>query len=268
MADEQTPGRDYDPRTYWSGLLGDKLDLRGTGYATLSLAFNRWQYRARLSSVRRLGLDVAGKKVLDVGVGTGFWLRYWRAAGAASVGGVDLTPESVALMAATYPVDKFQVLDVSKEVPAAGPYDVVSAFDVLLHVTEDDAYRTALGNLRRCVAPGGLLVLAEPLAEEPVRFVPGSHSRARRTDDVVNWLADEGWRTKKVVPMVWLLGNPIERSMVSRYFALRLAWAAMAVSSRAELPGYLVGAAVYPVDRALARLRFGPSSKLVLAEAL
>jgi SAM-dependent methyltransferase len=206
--------------------------------------------------------------VLDVGAGTGFWVGVWRGLGAREVCGVDLTEASVARLRERFPAGRFERADVSEAVPVEGPFDVVSAMDVLLHITDEARYARALANLRGVARRGGRLVMLEPVAlGRPVGFVPGSHSRARGVGAVREALAGAGWALRTVRPATWLLNSPIEVEPPRLYGLLGLYWRAVSRAARHEAAGEVAGALVYPLDRLLCRTGWGPSSKVVVAEA-
>ena len=260
----------YDPDRYWREALGESFDLRGVGLIDRSLAFNRWGYRARRAAAAALAPDVGGRRVLDVGSGTGHWVAYWHARGAASVAGMDLTELSVSRLREAFPGDRFACADVAERVPLEGPFDLISAMDVLLHVTVDDRYRRALANLRGVAGPGGRLLLLEPLTAGPPRpMAPGSHSRTRSLDDVRGHLAAAGWRLTATRSVTWFMSNPVEVRPWPLYAALSASWAAIRPLIRTEAGGQVCGALLYPLDQLLCRLlAWGPSAKVALAEAV
>ncbi len=85
--------------------------------------------------------------MLDVGSGTGFYVGLWREAGAASIRGSDVSPTAVArLRTRAFPairIDRFDLSGAAEDLPD-GPFDLVSAFDVLFHLIDDAAYGRAL----------------------------------------------------------------------------------------------------------------------------
>ena len=85
----------YRPQEYWEKTLSEQFDLRGTGEPGLSLAYNRACYQLRREVLDRAlaaaGLDPRGRRVLDVGCGTGFWTAYYTGRGA-DYTGLDIAP--------------------------------------------------------------------------------------------------------------------------------------------------------------------------------
>ena len=260
--------QEYDPRGYWAALLDRSFNLQGVGWPDLSLAFNRWQYRARRASICRLVSETRGLRVLDVGSGTGYWVALWQLLGATELCGVDLTATSVEHLQAHFRSFQFACADICEHIPFEGPFDLISAIDVLLHITENERYQQALANLRQVSRPGTRLILLEPLSQGPVLpFVEGQSSRARRLSDVRRALTCTGWTTRAVQPANWLYSNVVETSPALLYRALNVYWSRLTPLVRHEVAGQAIGAMLYPVDRLLCRLPWGPTSKVVLAEA-
>jgi 2-polyprenyl-3-methyl-5-hydroxy-6-metoxy-1,4-benzoquinol methylase len=97
----------YRPRDFWQERLSEHFDLRGTGEPGLSEAYNERCYRLRAYVLQAMlakhGIDVAGKKVLDAGCGTGFFVEHFLSRGAL-VTGVDLTEVSAAGLSGRFPL--------------------------------------------------------------------------------------------------------------------------------------------------------------------
>lgn len=168
----------YRPGEYWERTLSEQFDLRGTGEPGLSLEYNRACYQLRREVLDRAladaGLDPRGKRVLDVGCGTGFWTEYYSGRGS-DYTGLDITATSVAKLQAAYPNARFIHSDVS-EAELEGSYDLVNVFDVLYHVTDEARWETALTRLARAVAPGGALLVTDAFTETSK---PAEHNRMR-----------------------------------------------------------------------------------------
>ena len=157
----------YEPRTFWDQRLSEQFDLRGTGEPGLSLAYNRACYdlrgRVLSTALRDAGMDPRGRKVLDVGCGTGFFTAYYHSRGA-MVTGIDITPTSVRRLRERFPDARFLEGDIS-ETALEDRFDIVNAFDVLYHITDDARWLRAVENLSRAVAPQGLLALTDAFSE-------------------------------------------------------------------------------------------------------
>lgn len=116
--------------------------------------WHRYQLAARL---------VAGKRVLDIACGEGYGSAHL-ARTAASVVGVDVSAEAVAHAAAAHAAPNLRFLQGSVEavpVEATAAFDVIVSFETIEHVPEA-AQHAFLREVRRLLAPGGLLLVSTP----------------------------------------------------------------------------------------------------------
>jgi 2-polyprenyl-3-methyl-5-hydroxy-6-metoxy-1,4-benzoquinol methylase len=168
----------YRPREFWEERLAGHFDLRGSGETGLSLAYNRACYRLRRRVLTRSlaaeGFEPRGKTVLDVGCGTGFFTAYYLERGA-RVTGVDIASTSVETLSRRHPEATFILADVGEQ-PVPGRFDLVNAFDVLYHITDDARWETAVTHLAAAVAPGGRLLISDTFSDMGTL---ASHNRMR-----------------------------------------------------------------------------------------
>jgi SAM-dependent methyltransferase len=157
----------YDPKSFWEERLSEHFDLRGTGETGLPLAYNRACYALRRRvldrALREAGCDPRDRTVLDVGCGTGFFTAYYLQRGARLLG-LDIAPVSIERLRARHPQARFLLADVS-ETEIGERFDIVNAFDVLYHVTDDARWERAVRALASAVAPGGLLLMTDTYSE-------------------------------------------------------------------------------------------------------
>ncbi|MGH3988602.1 MAG: class I SAM-dependent methyltransferase, partial [Pseudonocardiaceae bacterium] len=104
----------------------------------------------------------AGARVLDLACGEGFGPALL-AAGAREVVGIDIDPQTVEHAAAHYSRDNLHFAVGSMIDPellaGAQPFDVITCFEALEHVAEQD---TLVALVRRLLAPGGLFLTSTP----------------------------------------------------------------------------------------------------------
>lgn len=159
----------YRPAEFWEERLRAQFDMRGTGETGLSLAYNRACYRLRRRvlerTLRDTGVDPAGKQVLDVGCGTGFFTTFYLERGA-TVTGIDIAPTSIERLSERFPAARFVCADVT-EAELGRRFDVVNAFDVLYHITDDARWERAVRNLAAAVAAGGVLLVTDVFSRRP-----------------------------------------------------------------------------------------------------
>lgn len=262
----------YSPTDYW-GELHQRDDLSAVGQSALPAAINGWLYSALARNVgrhvRRHGLHrPAGRRVLDIGAGTGFWVEFWRRLGA-TVDGVDLVPVAVERLRGRSggTGGTFWVADIAEAgAPGDATYDTVSVMNVLLHVTDDAAFDRALANVAGVVAPGGWLVMVEPIllrSEYERPYNPEKHSRARHLDDYRTPLEAAGLELEEVRAATVLANNPIEAGSANAFARHARWWTVVAGRSKRD-PGSArwLGPLVAVADRLALLGRAAPSSKL------
>jgi 2-polyprenyl-3-methyl-5-hydroxy-6-metoxy-1,4-benzoquinol methylase len=102
---------------------------------------------------------VDGATVLDAGCGVGWGSKLLHEAGAASVTGLDISPDAVKDSRVRAPECEFVLGDLQSMPFDTHRFDVVVCFEALEHVEDTGA---ALDELRRVLAPGGLLMVSSP----------------------------------------------------------------------------------------------------------
>jgi SAM-dependent methyltransferase len=271
----------FDPRQYWEARLREHYSLAGVGYLRLGRRYNAWMYRVRGEVFDRVISDIGrstspsllpppsspgwwkGREVLDVGSGTGFYVDRWLRAGA-RVTGLDLTDVAVNELARSFPGARFVQADIGATdgVPAVevASFDAASAMDVLFHIVDDAAYAQAFVNLASVLKPGGWLLWSDNFLRHATERV--THQASRSLDESVRCVEAAGFEIVDRVPMFVLMNYPADTT--SRL--ARWAWTAMvAPAALADPIGGLVGAVLYPLERALVRrMRESPSTELMV----
>ena len=131
---------------------------------------------------------VRGKKVLDIGSGTGYGSHLLAGAGATSVVGLDVSTESVAYAQAQFRDANlsFRTGDAQRlDLPDAS-IDVVVSFEAIEHV---QAPERLLDEAARVLSPGGLLILSTPNRRFSSPFRP--QRRPINPFHVQEWLPDD-----------------------------------------------------------------------------
>jgi SAM-dependent methyltransferase len=263
----------YEADRYWRSLHLEGDDLRVVGYPTLPLAFNQALYENAVAAVRRTladaCVDVAGAPVLDVGCGSGFWLDVWEQLGASSTAGTDLVPQPLERLRERFPAGDFVAADLADGPPFPGrEFALVSAMDVLLHITEPERWRAALTSLAAQLAPSGALVLLEPIVVAPHGRTRGQseHNAARTLTEWNEAIAAAGLRVVALRSATHLLADPVDAQTRAGLEARVLWWRVLARTLRGH---ERLAATVVPplarLDRLLAaRPGAGPSRKCVV----
>lgn len=181
---------------------------------------HHWWFRGRravfvrlLNRQPALAEDLQGRRVLDVGCGTGSMLIELARYGSAE--GVDAAEEAVALCRQRG-LDNVKRADGPPLPFESGSFDLVTALDVLEHV-EDDA--AMVRELQRLLKPGGTLLVSVPA----YRFLWGAqdeiaHHRRRYVEGELRALLDSaGLDVVRLSYFNTLLFAPIAAIRISRH---------------------------------------------------
>jgi SAM-dependent methyltransferase len=126
--------------------------------------------------IHDLNIPANGGRVLDVGAGSGRWVRYFsRRFRPGLLMGVDFAQASVDLLTRRYSKlpgvqTAFQQVDFTQPGLELGQrFDLINVMNVLFHIPEPDRFTTAMANLARHLAPGGRIVTTEYMPRNTMR---------------------------------------------------------------------------------------------------
>lgn len=262
--------RTTDVRDYWEKRLDRNPGYLGVGYTRLGKRYNEWLYRFRSEVFQRClaewGLVRPGIRVLDVGSGTGHYVREWLRAGVADVTGSDLTDVAVTRLSGEFPQVRFRRMDIGgAELPGdLGAFDVVTAMDVLFHIVDDAAYRRALHNVSALLRPGGHFVLSENFLRHGREGI--SHIVSRSKAEIEAGLRDAGFEIVAYTPMFVLMNYPQDVSGPLGWLAQKAWTVAMLPAMLSETAGDVIGRLLTPIERRLVRrMKESPTTEILLA---
>lgn len=166
----------YHNANYWDARASAREGMARSLWP--SNVFNEvWDVRQRELIIRMLG-DVRGRRVVDVGCGTGRMSRFFAAAGASDVLGVDFSPstvdaaraETAQTAEAKLPIT-FAVGDVVAGLDdlGVGSFDdaiVLGCFSVACR--DEASLEKAMHNVQRLVRRGGRVLIMEPIHRSPL----------------------------------------------------------------------------------------------------
>ena len=181
-------------------------------------------------------------RILDVGSGTGEYIRAWEALGAKDVTGMDITEAAVNRLKEVFPGRSLVRGDITHDVPhfPLASFDVISCMDVLFHVTEDARYDAALLHVGRLLKPGGMLVWSDFFVHG--RETTGGHIVWRKLQRAESAVAAGDMEVVLREPLFWLMNEPRDTRVPGALPAWKAAmWLASRNERVADVAGSLCG---------------------------
>jgi len=208
----------FDAKTYWERRLSSHFNEQGVGYFDMGEEYNRFMYKLRGWRLRErlshFGIDPSGKRILDVGSGTGFYLDFWKTYGPSGLEGMDITETASLRLRERFPELTIHHADISaRPLPALGPFDIVSAFDILFHIIDDDAFAAALTHMSELLNDNGYLILTAGYTD---KVLPQScdHYRARSESEYQRHFDRLGFEVITAEPMFVTMNSPLDPARV------------------------------------------------------
>jgi SAM-dependent methyltransferase len=260
----------FDAADYWENRLRRSFNFHGVGFRGLGEEFNRLLYAQRLHVVRRMlrrqRIRVEGADVVELGPGSGFYVREWFRQGARSVTGIDITTVATERLTAAYPAGRFITADIGGRWPLPDDSaDIVTAFDVLFHVIDDQGFANAIDEASRVLRPAGRFLFTDFFPpDEPF----GSGHQRSRTDKAYRAaLAHAGLEIAARAPVFIFLHPPVGLPPGRRRDWLAKRWEALSIRVH-DNPSQArdIARASYRMDRLLTPfLAAGPTMELIVA---
>jgi SAM-dependent methyltransferase len=248
----------YEPDKYWEELLSRDFSLTGVGYQGLGKNYNTWLYRARTRIMEwflgKYAPDPGSSRILDIGCGTGFYVEFWRRRGARLVTGIDLTQKSVQELSAKYRNYNFYRKDIGEEnIALEGPFDLITAFDVLFHIVDEDRFENAVRNISLLAHRGTLILISDNFVRKA--RAAGFNQVHRTIDRFTEVLDKNGIEILELKPVFYLMNGPIDirNDAVLKWYS-RIWGAIMSQTKRSERIGAMMGWFLYQVDGVLIRM--------------
>jgi SAM-dependent methyltransferase len=183
----------YSPKEYWSSLAsgGNSVDASGLAPILHPLApawFNQVIDNLQFSALRRalaLAAVVPGARFLDVGCGTGRWVRRYGELGFSPVG-VDATIGMLQI-ARAHDTRAPLTTGLAQSLPFCdAAFDCLSDITVVQHIPYEFQSR-ALQEMVRVIKPGGRMILMEVICGKDTHIGKDSHVFPREPRD---WISE------------------------------------------------------------------------------
>lgn len=196
-----------------------------TGYSRLGRSVHGLAGAAEWPAIRALLPDLAGKRIVDLGCGFGWFVRWAKEQGAGEVLGLDLSEKMIARARAetTAPGVDYRIADLEQlELPAAS-YDFAYS-SLAFHYIED--FGRLVRTVHRALVPGAGFVFT---VEHPIYMAPSRPGWSIGADGQRTWPIDryavEGprttdWLAKGVVKQHRTLGTTVN-TLIGSGFSIR-----------------------------------------------
>ncbi len=209
---------DFDPAGYWQQRITGAIEIDQVGHRSLGTRYNYWIYRRRLEALtawaeRQFGANpIAG--VLEFGCGSGFYIDFWQQRTAQAIVGVDISADSRRLLEQRYPQHRFLQGDIgSPDLVLDGQFEVVTIFDVLYHIVDDQAAATALQNAAKRLTTNGTLLVFDQLLAQDTQITRHVKFRSRASFQAM--LDAAGLEITDEVPLFLFLEPPLTSSRIA-----------------------------------------------------
>lgn len=152
-------------------------------------------------------------KILDIGCGSGSFLKGMNELGYPDTTGIDLSPEQVAKAA------EFGVANVSQSDAASflsqheAGFDLITAIDLIEHLSKDELI-LFLQSVRKALKPGGGVIFRTPNMDAPqasvFAFADFTHEVFLNKSSALQLMASCGFSAVEVHPSYIFIENPVK----------------------------------------------------------
>lgn len=273
----------YQPDKYWENRLAKDFSLGGVGFLGLGKEYNKWLYKARLRALSKFlqkhHINPYGARILDIGVGTGFYVDFWKKSGVKYVTGLDITQKSISELTIKYPQYTFIKEDISGEVSFKEQFDIITAFDILFHIVDEEKFERTIRNIRKMAHDNTLILISDNFLKE--YNSAAFHENDRTLDKYKQVLHAYNLCVVDIEPIFYFSNSPVDVGAIRSRSLQLLLIASWGVFRRmlyyanhrkirwlgGRIVGLVIGTLLYHFDGICLKFaKTGPSTKLLLAQ--
>jgi 2-polyprenyl-3-methyl-5-hydroxy-6-metoxy-1,4-benzoquinol methylase len=267
----------YNPNSYWNKRLTNNLDKNSIGYSGLGNPFNYWLYKKRgkvflkiVKSYESL-LKLPKAKVADLGCGNGFYVNIWQRLGIKDLVGIDIASESIQFLSKEFPEYIFLLADIcDPNFILQERFAIISIFDVLFHITDDNSFIQAVKNISSLIQRKGILLISDCIFdEERYDSFSSPHFKARSIQFYSKILSELSFKIidiKKVFSIMhpWVI---FPKNKIVRFIVRVYNWIFTRVLKSFPFLGYILGPVLYYMDILLDLiLPFAPANVIIVIQ--
>lgn len=205
----------FNHAAYWDYRYGNKFDLESSGYMGLGIIYNSYLYKSRIDILdylkKHLLEGFVDKRILELGVGTGYFTNYFSEQTIKSYYGIDISQKSVENLSLRHKGFEFKCGDISDEkvYEYNKKYDLIFASDVLLHLTDDEKFAKSIHNIASVLDENGYFIDIEPITMIGIE-TNSPHNRIIKYDELEVALENEDLEIVDNIPVTFFMDYPFD----------------------------------------------------------
>jgi 2-polyprenyl-3-methyl-5-hydroxy-6-metoxy-1,4-benzoquinol methylase len=253
-------------KEYWETRLSERYDLTGVGDITLGVHFNKLLYKIRRVAFYRILKMIKPSKdasILDIGSGTGFYIEEWKKNEIKDINGIDITEKAIKELSSKYPDFSFIQCDIGDniEIDPCKKYDIISAFDVLFHLVDDEKYQKAINNISFMLKNDGYFLFSDNFLAKEKRM---EHQVSRTYDFVIKLLEKNNLKVISKTPMFVLMNHPIRSQ---NRFRMKFWAISRKIIIKQNYFSKIFASCLFFIERLLISIkRKGPSTEILICQ--
>lgn len=266
----------YNAKKYWSKHLKGKLSLSGVGFTGFGESYNEYMYQMKRivleRAISKYNFDISSMRILDIGCGSGFYVDMWQQKGVKYLTGLDITAISVEELSSKYPNFNFFEADITSPTLITdlnfekNSFDIITAFDVLFHIVDDDKFEQAIKNIRMLCSEHGYIFITDLFPH--IRPYVLSHQKSRLLKDYVQILEHNGIEITDRTPVHYLMNAPLDISSGLLQKVLLYFWWAR-IARIVERSTHLLGPIFAKLDSVLTKIvKESPSTEMIICSPI
>jgi len=204
----------YNPENYWKKRLSEDFNLKGVGHIYYNEHYNKWLYKGKIRALKKVlklfSIDLKNKIICDIGSGMGFFINFYHIHKAKYILGIDITDISIEWLRNNYPEYHFIRNDISK--PSLyqkynSKFDIINVFDVIYHITDDEAFERAIFNIAQLAKKDGFIFITDLFGAQTIQAAEHVKFRDKKTYQVT--FKENNLDILCIYPLYYLLNQQI-----------------------------------------------------------
>lgn len=210
----------FNYELYWNNRLNRNFSIEGVGYKGLGNIYNRHMYSIRLEIlnylISMLYQNIKDMDILEFGPGTGIFTEFFYQRKSNSYSAVDISRKSINELKKKYKGYSFIKGDIcNSKNYFQKRYDLIFSADVLLHLTDEEKYKTTINNISKVVKDDGYIVIFDPISLIDTKS-KATHNIIRDVKYVKKIIEDNGLKIEKMMPAFFLMNYPFDKKLLQQ----------------------------------------------------